>query len=46
MLYQHENERPGVQGKVMSQSGMWPTLQRILSVKLPAVKILWLVIPH
>lgn len=46
MLFQHENERPGVQGKVMSLSGMWPTLQRILSVKLPAVKILWLVIPH
>ena len=49
MLYQHDNERPGVQGKELAQSlsgGVWPTFQLILSVKLPAVKILWLVIPH
>lgn len=45
MLYQHENERPGMQSQSLS-GGVWPTFLLILSVKLPAVKILWLVISH
>ena len=45
MLYQPKNERPDVQSQSLS-GGVWPTFQVILSVKLPAVKILWLVISH